>query len=150
MICYGFMCTKVSRVLHEMMPELKKDKWLLMKTISSSQQQKETIHLSLWKLVQVFIRICFNDEQTMTYCYTDIFCLGRWAKTKQERKVAQIPVTGASMSIIVFSCLNKDAPLLIIFKATSSCSLPSKIKCCLRTSGLGLSLLSNTSLSVSR
>ena len=51
------------------------------------------------------------------------------------------------MSIIVFSCLNKEAPLLINLSATSSCNLPSKIKCCLRTSGLGLSLLSNTSLS---
>lgn len=60
-----------------------------------------------------------------------------------------LPVTGASISIIVFSCRKSAAPSFIILRATSSVTLPSNMKCCLKTSGRGLPLESNTSLMVS-
>ena len=57
-----------------------------------------------------------------------------------------LPVTGASMSIIVFSDLRRAAPSLMILSAAFSSSRPSRMKCCLRTSGLGLLVReSNTS-----
>ena len=65
-------------------------------------------------------------------------------------QLLSLPVTGASMSIIVFSCLNKAAPSFIILRAVSSVTRPSRIKCCLRTSGLGFPLESNTSLMLRR
>ena len=64
--------------------------------------------------------------------------------------ISILPVTGASSSIIVFSALSSAAPSLMIFKAVCSSSLPSRMKCCFRTSGLGLLVLeSNTSAMVS-
>ena len=54
------------------------------------------------------------------------------------------------MSIMVFSCRSKAAPSLISLRATSSVTRPSRMKCCLRTSGRGFPLGSNTSLMVSR
>lgn len=56
-----------------------------------------------------------------------------------------LPVTGASMSIIVFSCRNNAAPSFMSFNATPSSSLPSSIKCCFITSIFGLPLESNIS-----
>ena len=62
-----------------------------------------------------------------------------------------LPVTGASISTIVFSDLSKAAPSLIIFRAALSSILPSKIKCCFKISGLGLLVRwSKTSGMVSR
>lgn len=56
------------------------------------------------------------------------------------------PVTGASMSIIVFSCRRRAAPSLMMRRAAASSMRPSRTKCCLRTSGRGLPVLaSNTS-----
>ncbi|CAB0001016.1 unnamed protein product [Nesidiocoris tenuis] len=61
-----------------------------------------------------------------------------------------IPVTGASMSIIVFSDLRRVAPSLMMRSAAASSIRPSAMKCCLRTSGRGRPpLLSNTSEAVS-
>ena len=59
-----------------------------------------------------------------------------------------LPVTGASMSIMVFSCRRSAAPSLMIRNATSSVTRPSRMKCCFRTSGLGLPLASKASLIV--
>ena len=59
------------------------------------------------------------------------------------------PVTGASTSIIVFSCLMMAAPSLMILSATSSDTRPSAMKCCFSTSCRGLPFASNTSLIVS-
>jgi len=61
-----------------------------------------------------------------------------------------IPVTGASMSIIVFSDLRRAAPSLMILSATFSSILPSSMKCCFKISVRGLFVLaSNTSAIVS-
>ena len=60
------------------------------------------------------------------------------------------PVTGASSSIMVSSSLRMAAPPLMILSAVASSRRPSRIKCCLRTSGLGLLVRgSNTSATVS-
>lgn len=59
------------------------------------------------------------------------------------------PVRGASISTRVFSCLIMAAPSLTILRATSSVTLPSAMKCCFKTSGLGRPLASNTSLMIS-
>ena len=61
---------------------------------------------------------------------------------------SRLPVTGASMSIMVFSCRRSAAPSLMIRNATSSVTRPSRMKCCFRTSGLGLPLASKASLIV--
>lgn len=59
------------------------------------------------------------------------------------------PVTGASISIIVFSFLSSIAPSLMILRAADSSMRPSRMKCCFRTSGRGLFVrASNTSLIV--
>ena len=64
----------------------------------------------------------------------------------EKNKQCFLPVTGASMSIIVFSDLRRAAPSLMILSAAFSSSRPSRMKCCLRTSGLGLLVReSNTS-----
>ncbi len=56
------------------------------------------------------------------------------------------PVTGASMSIIVFSWRSRAAPSLMMRRAAASSIRPSKMKCCLSTSGRGLPVfVSNTS-----
>ena len=61
-----------------------------------------------------------------------------------------VPVTGASISIIVFSFLSSMAPSLMILRAADSSILPSRMKCCFNTSGRGLLVRgSNTSLIVS-
>ena len=54
------------------------------------------------------------------------------------------------MSIIVFSSRNIAAPSFIIRKATSSVTLPSRIKCCMSTDGFGFPFESKTSLIVRR
>lgn len=60
------------------------------------------------------------------------------------------PVTGASISIIVFSERSRAAPSFTIRRAAASSILPSRIKCCLRTSGRGRFVSgSNTSATVS-
>lgn len=61
------------------------------------------------------------------------------------------PVTGASMSIIVFSLRSSVAPSWMMRTAAASSMRPSSMKCCLRTSGKGLPLprRSNTSATVS-
>lgn len=48
-----------------------------------------------------------------------------------------LPVTGASISIIVLSERRRAAPSLTIRSAADSSILPSRIKCCLSTSGRG-------------
>lgn len=59
------------------------------------------------------------------------------------------PVTGASMSIMVFSERKRAAPSLIIRRAAASSILPSSIKCCFKTSGRGRSVrASKTSATV--
>ena len=71
-----------------------------------------------------------------------------WLSMRKAEKNKQcfLPVTGASMSIIVFSDLSRAAPSLMILSAAFSSSRPSRMKCCLRTSGLGLLVReSNTS-----
>ena len=60
-----------------------------------------------------------------------------------------LPVTGASMSSMVLSCRNNAAPSLIIRRATSSVTRPSRMKCCLSMSGFGFAFVSNTSWIVS-
>jgi len=61
-----------------------------------------------------------------------------------------LPVTGASMSIIVFSDRSNVAPSLIIRRAAASSIRPSSMKCCFRTSGRGFAVrVSNTSVVVS-
>lgn len=61
-----------------------------------------------------------------------------------------LPVTGASMSIIVFSERNNVAPSFMILRAAASSIRPSRMKCCLSTSGRGLFVReSNTSEAVS-
>lgn len=60
-----------------------------------------------------------------------------------------VPVTGASISIIVFSDLSRVAPSCMIRKAADSSIRPSSIKCCLSTSDWGLPVrASNTSATV--
>lgn len=60
-----------------------------------------------------------------------------------------VPVTGASISIIVFSDLSRAAPSCMIRKAAASSIRPSSIKCCLSTSDWGLPVrASNTSAAV--
>lgn len=61
------------------------------------------------------------------------------------------PVTGASISIIVFSERNSMAPSVMMRNAAASSMRPSSMKCCLSTSGFGLPelRLSNTSATVS-
>lgn len=60
-----------------------------------------------------------------------------------------VPVTGASISIIVFSDLSRAAPSCMIRKAAASSIRPSSIKCCLSTSDWGLPVrASNTSATV--
>lgn len=59
-------------------------------------------------------------------------------------------MTGASISIIVFSERRRAAPSVTMRRAAASSILPSRIKCCLRTSGRGRSVRgSNTSATVS-
>lgn len=69
---------------------------------------------------------------------------------KQLIPLSFSPVTGASISIMVFSDLRSAAPSLMIFKAALSSIRPSRMKCCFNTSGLGLLVRgSNTSEMVS-
>lgn len=66
-----------------------------------------------------------------------------------ERTEEKLPVTGASISIIVFSDLSRAAPSCMIRKAAASSIRPSSIKCCLSTSDWGLPVrASNTSATV--
>lgn len=51
------------------------------------------------------------------------------------------PVTGASMSIMVFSDLSSDAPSLTMRNAAASSIRPSSMKCCFNMSGRGLFVL---------
>jgi len=51
------------------------------------------------------------------------------------------PVTGASMSIMVFSDLSSDAPSLTMRNAAASSIRPSSMKCCFNVSGRGLFVL---------
>lgn len=51
---------------------------------------------------------------------------------------------------MVFSCLNSFAPSSIIFRATSSVTRPSAIKCALRISTRGFPRESNTSYALKR
>lgn len=74
---------------------------------------------------------------------------GRCKNALKEKDEEDSPVTGASISIIVFSERRRAAPSLTIRRAAASSILPSRIKCCLRTSGRGRSVRgSNTSATV--
>lgn len=56
-------------------------------------------------------------------------------------QVLHSPVTGASMSIMVFSDLRSDAPSLTMRNAAASSIRPSRMKCCFNMSGRGLFVL---------
>jgi hypothetical protein len=72
------------------------------------------------------------------------------ASKKEHTTYYDLPVTGASMSIIVFSDRSNVAPSLIIRRAAASSIRPSSMKCCFRTSGRGFAVrVSNTSVVVS-
>lgn len=74
---------------------------------------------------------------------------GQCKNVLEEKDEEDSPVTGASISIMVFSERRRAAPSLTIRRAAASSILPSRIKCCLRTSGRGRSVRgSNTSATV--
>lgn len=89
------------------------------------------------------------------YTHTHNALLWQWVVKKRkttERRCfgSHSPVTGASMSIIVFSDLSSDAPSLTMRNAAASSIRPSRMKCCFSMSGRGLFVLwSHTSAVVS-
>ena len=79
-------------------------------------------------------------------CVCDVDVCVPYVMAQTYRQTEHIPVTGASMSIMVFSDLSSAAPSLMILSATFSSILPSSMKCCLSISVRGLFVFaSNTS-----
>lgn len=100
-------------------------------------------------------RKCQNDDNAMQ----SLFPLGGtwhpeaadWMSAAGERLgEVLIPVTGASMSSMVFSWRRMAAPSLMIRRATASSTRPSLVRCALSRSTRGFPSQSNTSFNVRR
>lgn len=117
-----------------------KDTWsktevLLLQTVSSGHRTVRGYHRKL----------C--ERNKWSKWVASINCCPLYIKEEWERYEDCLelywPVTGASISIIVFSCFSIWAPSLMIRRATDSSNRPSRMKCCFKTSALGLPVFSS-------
>lgn len=89
-----------------------------------------------WKCyIKLLIKIWRGSISPTVYTPLDTY--ERYLRTV----ILHLPVTGASISIIVFSDLSNEAPSLTMRNAAASSIRPSRIKCCFSISGRGLFVL---------